>query len=126
VLPPHLPSLTAPLAPNKQQVRALQRRLYELGHANLPSAPSTRCGTANKDGGGGGGPEEWDPLCLEADLHRLLAHSRKVADEMRQYGQVRKGLMGSGWVGRWVVKWVVGVVGAPPTFPILPAKHRRR
>jgi hypothetical protein len=38
-----------------------------------------------------GPAEEQDEgqLHLEADLHRLLVHSRKVEDEMKHYGQVR-------------------------------------
>lgn len=63
------------------QVRTLQRRLYELGYGpdGLGEGPAA---------GGGGEEEEDGDVCLEADLHRLLAHSRKVEDEMKHYGQV--------------------------------------
>lgn len=56
------------------QVRALQRRLHELEHADEGGAP------------GSGGEEE---ACTEAEVHRLLEHSRRGAAEMQQYLQVR-------------------------------------
>ena len=62
------------------QVRALQRRLYQLeGDAEAEAAAGEE-GSSGADG----------DLCLEADLHRLLAHNRKAADEMQQYSQVEK------------------------------------
>ncbi|KAL4434248.1 hypothetical protein ABPG75_000689 [Micractinium tetrahymenae] len=65
-----------------EKVRALQRRLYELGHAEGDDAEGGgRPGTSSSGEEGGG------DLCLEADLHRLLAQNRRAADEMRQYGQ---------------------------------------
>ncbi|PSC76586.1 flagellar basal body [Micractinium conductrix] len=72
-----------------EKVRALQRRLYELGHGHdgegadgeVPrSGHGPRPGSSASEGGGG-------DVSLEADLHRVLVHSRRVEDEMRHYGQ---------------------------------------
>jgi hypothetical protein len=70
------------------QVRALQRRLYQLEGDSDGEAAGEESSSA-VDG----------ELCLEADLLRLLAHNRKAADEMQQYGQVRigRGMLHSVW-----------------------------
>ena len=64
------------------QVRALQRRVLELerGEGEDAAASTSEAGGSEDSEEGGGGS-------LEADLHRLLAHSRKAADEMKHYGQ---------------------------------------
>lgn len=67
-------------------MRALQRRLYELGHGHGDEGDGGgRPGTGSSEEEGGG------DLCLEAGLHRLLAQNRRAAEEVRQYGQVRGG-----------------------------------
>ncbi len=70
------------------QLRALQRRLNELEHGEGGDADGEW-----RPGSGSSGEEGIGDLCLEADLHRLLAQNRRAANEMRQYGQVRAG----GW-----------------------------
>lgn len=66
------------------QLRALQRRLNELEHGEGGDADG-EC----RPGSSSSGEEGIGDLCLEADLHRLLAQNRRAANEMRQYGQVR-------------------------------------
>ena len=75
------------------QVRALQRRLYELGHGPEGEDSSTHAGGVAsflpRRAAGACVEEGSGDVCMEEDMHRLLTHNRKVAEEMRQYGQVR-------------------------------------
>ncbi|KAL4860135.1 Basal body-orientation factor 1 [Chlorella vulgaris] len=63
-----------------EKVRTLQRRLYELGFGADGLGEGSKAAASDDE-------EADDGLCLEADLHRLLAHSRKVEGEIRLYGQ---------------------------------------
>lgn len=62
-----------------EKVRTLQRRLYELGFGADGLGEGSKAAASD---------DEEATTCLEADLHRLLAHSRKVEGEIRLYGQV--------------------------------------
>lgn len=62
------------------QIRRLQRRLYELGYGADGQGEGPQDDDTEEEGGS---------LCLQADLHRILAYSRKMEGEMKQYGQVR-------------------------------------
>lgn len=62
------------------QVRALQVRLREL-EGKSGSGGGAGAGEAEEDGGGEGPGGE-------AEMARLLAHSRKAAVEIQQYGKV--------------------------------------
>lgn len=59
------------------------------------SGHGPRPGSSASEGGGG-------DVSLEADLHRVLVHSRRVEDEMRHYGQVGEKGECIGWLGQSV------------------------
>lgn len=63
-------------------MRELQRRLYELGEGDEADGDE-------RPGTGSSADDDGSDLCLEADLHRLLAQNRRAASELRHYGQVR-------------------------------------
>ena len=81
----------APVPP--PQVRALQLRLHELEQGGKADVSRGQSGQAGTDAAGGEG------ACSQADLQHVLAHSHKMAAEMRAYGQVaaveREGRVGT-------------------------------
>lgn len=66
--------------PIVSQIRALQRRVHE---AEQRANASSGAAADEPDGG-----DASDEIYAEGEVHRLLAHSRRAAAEMEQYGKV--------------------------------------